>query len=171
MSGPLAGNVTLVTGASRGAGRGIAIELGAAGATVYCTGRTSGQHRSEYNRPETIEQTAKLVSEAGGHGIPIRADHSNIVEVKGLFGRIQAEKHGRLDILINNIWGGDPFLGDFSTPFWEQDLSTGLRVLHNAVDTHIITSWHAAPLMIRQLGPNCRDYRRGTGNLSRSSFL
>ncbi|WP_238342170.1 SDR family oxidoreductase [Actinopolymorpha rutila] len=149
MHKPLQERVALVTGASRGAGRGIAIELGAAGATVYCTGRTSGRHRSEYNRPETIEETAELVTAAGGHGVPVRVDHSDVDAVGSLFEQIKAES-GRLDILVNDIWGGDPFLGSFSTPFWEQDLSTGIQVLHNAVDTHIITSWFAAPVMVRQ---------------------
>lgn len=125
------------------------MELGAAGATVYCTGRTSNQHRSEFNRDESIEETAELVSSAGGYGIPVRVDHLRLDEVAALFELIE-KNHGRLDILVNDIWGGDPFLGDFRRKFWERDLETGLRVLHNAVDTHIIASWHAAPLMIRQ---------------------
>jgi NAD(P)-dependent dehydrogenase (short-subunit alcohol dehydrogenase family) len=140
----------LVAGATRGAGRGIAVELGAAGMTVYCTGRTSRGHRSEYNRPETIEETAQLVSASGGVGIPVQIDHSNIDEVAALFERIEAEHGGRLDLLANDIWGGDPFLGKHTTPFWEQDLPAGLRVFHNGVDTHIITSWFAAPLMLRR---------------------
>lgn len=144
------GAVALVTGATRGAGRGIAVELGAAGMTVYCTGRSSTGHRSEFDRPETVDETAELVSAAGGTGIAIRTDHTKVDEVAALFRRISDEQHGRLDVLVNDIWGGDPFLGDFSTPFWEQDLESGLRVLHNAVDTHIITGWFAAPLMLKR---------------------
>lgn len=150
MNRMLSGQVALVTGATRAAGRGIAAELGAAGMTVYCTGRTTRDRRSDYARPETIEETAELVSALGGIGVPVRVDHSRIDEVATLFDRITAEQSGRLDVLVNDIWGGDPFLGDFSIPFWEQPLGRGIQVLHNAVDTHIITSWHAAPLMLQQ---------------------
>ncbi len=140
----------MVTGATRGAGRGIAVELGAAGATVYCTGRTTRDQRSPYNRAETIEETAELVTAAGGTGIAVRVDHARMEEVATLFDRIDADHEGRLDILVNDIWGGDPFLDDWSVPFWKQDLATGLDVLHNSVDSHIITSWHAAPRMIKR---------------------
>jgi NAD(P)-dependent dehydrogenase (short-subunit alcohol dehydrogenase family) len=150
MDVPLSGHVAVVAGATRGAGRGIAVELGAAGMTVYCTGRTSRGHRSEYGRPETIEETAELVTAHGGVGIAVRTDHLDLGQVAALFERIAAEQGGRLDVLVNDIWGGDPFLGEDTTPFWEQDLAVGLRVLHNAVDTHIITSWYAAPLLLRQ---------------------
>lgn len=146
----LAGQVALVAGATRGAGRGIAIELGAAGATVYCTGRTTRDHRSPYNRPETIEETAEMVGAAGGLGIAVQVDHAQIDQVRVLVERIDREQDGRLDVLVNDIWGGEGFLGDYSTPFWKHDLAAGLQVLHNAVDTHIITSWHVAPLMIRR---------------------
>jgi len=140
----------VVAGATRGAGRGIAVELGAAGMIVYCTGRTSRGHRSEYDRPETIEETAELVAAHGGVGIPVRTDHSDLALVAALFERVETEQGGRLDVLVNDIWGGDPFLGADTTPFWEQDLPVGLRILHNAVDTHIITSWYAAPLLLRR---------------------
>lgn len=150
MASLLSGQVALVTGATRAAGRGIAVELGAAGATVYCTGRTSRDHRSEYDRPETIEETAELVRASGGIGVAVRVDHTSVDQVAALFRQIDTEQNGRLDIVVNDIWGGDPFLGDFSTPFGDQDLHQGLKVPHNAVDTHIITSWHAAPLMLRQ---------------------
>src|SRR4029450_12866859 len=104
-SQPLKGMVALVAGATRGAGRGIAVELGAAGATVYCTGRSvTGQTTG---RPETIDETAELVSEAGGQGIRIRVDHTRPAEVKALVERVDEEQHGRLDILVNDIWGGD----------------------------------------------------------------
>src|SRR3954451_15306529 len=105
MGGDLAGRVALVAGATRGAGRGIAVALGEAGATVYCTGRTTRQRRSEYDRPETIEDTADLVTAAGGTGIPVAVDHLEPAEVEALVARIDSEQ-GRLDLLVNDIWGG-----------------------------------------------------------------
>lgn len=150
MDKPLESRVALVAGATRGAGRGIAVELGAAGATVYCTGRTTRTQPSPLNRPETIEETAELVTAAGGRGIAIRVDHMEIEEVRGLVERIDAEQHGRLDILVNDVWGGQP-LADWDKPvFWEHSLDDGLRMYRNAVETHIITAWHAAPLMARR---------------------
>ncbi|WP_327658721.1 MULTISPECIES: SDR family oxidoreductase [unclassified Streptomyces] len=144
---PLAGQVALVAGGTRGGGRGVAVELGAAGATVYVTGRSSKAGRSDMDRPETIEETAELVTTAGGHGIPVRTDHSRPEEVRVLVDRIAAEQDGRLDILVNSVWGGDP-LADWEHPMWEQDLETGLRLLRQAVETHIITSRYALPLMV-----------------------
>ncbi|HTT93004.1 MAG TPA: SDR family oxidoreductase [Acidimicrobiales bacterium] len=146
---PLAGQVALVAGATRGAGRGVAVELGAAGATVYCTGRSSGAHRSELGRPETVEETAAMVTGAGGRGIAACVDHSDIVQVHDLVARIEQEQGGRLDVLVNDIYGGSPF-AEWSTPFWQHDLRANLHMLHNAVDTHIITAWHAAPLMAKR---------------------
>ncbi|MEU2389674.1 SDR family oxidoreductase [Streptomyces sp. NPDC007369] len=146
---PLHGKVALVAGGTRGGGRGIAVELGAAGATVYVTGRSSsgGAGRSELNRPETVEETAERVTAAGGLGIPVRVDHSSPDEVRALVARIDAEQSGRLDVLVNCVWGGDP-LTDWDHPLWEQDLDTGLRLLRQAVDTHVITSRFALPLMV-----------------------
>jgi NAD(P)-dependent dehydrogenase (short-subunit alcohol dehydrogenase family) len=144
---PLAGKVALVAGATRGGGRGIAVELGAAGATVYVTGRSSGAGRSDLDRPETIEQTAAAVTAAGGLGIPVRADHSRPDDVRVLIDRITAEQDGRLDILVNCVWGGDP-LTDWEHPLWEQDLDAGLRLLRQAVETHVITSRLALPLLV-----------------------
>ncbi|MGW4651399.1 SDR family oxidoreductase [Kitasatospora sp. NPDC004289] len=145
---PLAGKVALVAGGTRGGGRGIAVELGAAGATVYVTGRSSaGGGRSELDRPETIEATAELVTAAGGLGIPVRVDHADSASVRALVERIAAEQDGRLDVLVNSVWGGDP-LTDWEHPLWEQDLDTGLRLLRQAVETHVITSRHALPLMV-----------------------
>jgi NAD(P)-dependent dehydrogenase (short-subunit alcohol dehydrogenase family) len=143
----LRGHVALVAGGTRGAGRGIAVELGSAGATVYVTGRTTRASRSPMNRPETIEETAELVTAAGGDGIPVRVDHSRRDEVAGLIERIARERDGRLDVLVNDVWGGDPLV-DWDAPFWEHDLDAGLAALRQAVETHIVTSWHAAPLMI-----------------------
>ncbi|GAB7188371.1 SDR family oxidoreductase [Kitasatospora sp. Ki12] len=144
---PLAGKVALVAGGTRGGGRGIAVALGAAGATVYVTGRSSAGGRSELDRPETIEGTAEQVTAAGGRGIPVRTDHSRPEEVRDLVGRIAAEQDGRLDLLVNSVWGGDP-LTDWEHPLWEQDLDTGLRLLRQAVETHVITSRYALPLMV-----------------------
>ena len=134
--------LAVVTGATRGGGRGIARELGAIGATVYVTGRSSGAERSPLDRPETIEETAALVEEAGGRGIPVRVDHNDPGQVQRLADRID-----RLDLLVNGVWGGDPFT-DWNHPLWEQDLDTGLRLVRNAVETHIVTSHALAPKLI-----------------------
>ncbi|MEU8799732.1 SDR family oxidoreductase [Spirillospora sp. NPDC048819] len=144
---PLTDHVALVAGGTRGGGRGIAVQLGAAGATVYVTGRSSGSGRSDLDRPETIEETAEQVTAAGGAGIPVRADHSRPDEVSALVERIAAEQGGRLDVLVNSVWGGDP-LTDWSHPLWEQDLDAGLRLLRRAVETHVITSRYALPLLV-----------------------
>ena len=144
---PLSGRVALVAGGTRGGGRGIAVQLGAAGAAVYVTGRSSGSGRSDLGRPETIEETAGQVTAAGGTGIPVRVDHSRPDEVRALVERIAAEQDGRLDVLVNSVWGGDP-LTDWEHPLWEQDLETGLRLLRQAVETHVITSRFALPLMV-----------------------
>ncbi len=141
----LAGRVALVAGATRGAGRGIAVELGAAGATVYCTGRTTRERRSEYDRPETIEETAELVTAAGGTGIAVPTDHLVPEQVAALVARVR-DGHGRLDVLVHDIWGGE-LLTRFDTPVWEHPLDDGLRLLRLAVDTHLITAHHAFPLL------------------------
>ncbi|MFE9101330.1 SDR family oxidoreductase [Actinomadura geliboluensis] len=145
--GKLTGQVALVAGGTRGGGRGIAVELGAAGATVYVTGRSSAAGRSDLDRPETIEETAARVTAAGGTGIPVRVDHAEPDEVRALADRIAAEQDGRLDVLVNSVWGGDP-LTDWEHPLWEQDLGTGLRLLRQAVETHVITSRFALPLLV-----------------------
>src|SRR5829696_4073658 len=138
----LEGSIALVAGATRGGGRGIAAELGAAGATVYVTGRSGSGGRSDLNRPETIEETA-----AGGRGIAVRADHSSPEDVRALVARINAEQDGRLDVLVNCVWGGD-HLTDWEHPLWEQDLDAGLTLLRRAVETHVITSRYALPLLV-----------------------
>ncbi|TMQ89945.1 SDR family oxidoreductase, partial [Actinomadura soli] len=120
---------------------------GAAGATVYVTGRSSGSASSDIGRPETIEGTAEQVTAAGGTGIAIRTDHSRPDEVRALADRIAADQDGRLDVLVNSVWGGDP-LTDWEHPLWEQDLDTGLRLLRQAVETHVITSRFALPLLV-----------------------
>jgi NAD(P)-dependent dehydrogenase (short-subunit alcohol dehydrogenase family) len=141
----LTGKIALVAGATRGAGRGIAVALGEAGATVYCTGRSSRKRRPARSRPETIEETAELVTAAGGRGIPVRVDHTDPSQVKKLVALIK-RRHYRLDILVNDIWGGDA-LTEFGKPFWQANLDNGLRMLRQAIHSHIITSHFAAPLM------------------------
>ena len=157
---PLAGRVALVAGATRGAGRGTAVALGEAGATVYCSGRSTREHRSEYDRPETIEETAELVTAAGGVGIAVAVDHLQAAAVAALAERIDAE-HGRLDVLVNDIWGAER-LFEWNTPLWEHDLQAGLRILRLAVDTHLITSHHALPLLIRNRGGLVVEMTDGT---------
>ncbi|MDR8409707.1 SDR family oxidoreductase [Nonomuraea sp. 3-1Str] len=160
MTDTLKGKVALVAGGTRGAGRGIAVELGAAGATVYVTGRTTRSERSEYDRPETIEETAELVSEAGGHGIAVQVDHLDHARVRGLVERIDREQ-GRLDVLVNDVWGGER-LAQWETPLWEHDLDGGLRLLRLAVDTHIVTSHYALPLLTRTPGGLVVEMTDGT---------
>ena len=144
---PLRGKVAVVAGATRGAGRGIALTLGEAGATVYATGRSTRGKSATAGRPETIEETAEMVNARGGVGIAVRVDHTIEDEVKALFERIRHEQEGRLDILVNDIWGGDE-LSEWGKPFWEQSLHKGLLMQKRAVHTHIITSYYGAPLMV-----------------------
>jgi NAD(P)-dependent dehydrogenase (short-subunit alcohol dehydrogenase family) len=156
----LSGTVALVAGATRGAGRGIAVELGAAGATVWCTGRSTRGQRSDYDRPETIEETAELVTAAGGRGIAVRVDHLVPAEVAALVDRIEAES-GRLDVLVNDVWGGEHrFTRD--VPVWEQDLDAGLRLFQLAVQTHVVTSAHALRLLSRRPGGLVVEMTDGT---------
>jgi len=172
MAGRLSGKVALVAGATRGAGRAIAVQLGAAGASVYATGRTTRTQRSEMNRPENIDETAELVTVAGGEGVAVRVDHLDPEQVKALMERIERER-GRLDILVNDVWGGDP-LTQWDTPLWQHSLSNGLRLLRLAIDTHIITSHCALPLLIRQPGGLVVEITDGTaeGNAAyRGSFF
>ncbi|GBF72113.1 short-chain dehydrogenase [Paenibacillus sp. 598K] len=164
----LQGKVALVAGGTRGAGRGIAVELGAAGATVYVTGRTTRSQRSEYNRPETIEETAELVSAAGGHGIAVQVDHLEPEQVRSLVERIDREQ-SRLDILVNDIWGGENLV-QWETPVWEHSLTDGLRMLRLAIDTHLITSHYALPLLIRQPGNLLVEMTDGTAEYNAEHY-
>ncbi|RZQ65389.1 SDR family oxidoreductase [Amycolatopsis suaedae] len=160
MSGKLRGRVALVAGGTRGASRAIAVELGRAGATVYVTGRTTREHRSEVNRPETIEETVELIEAAGGTGTAIRVDHLDSDQVAALAKRIDAEQ-GRLDILVNGLWGGDYQL-EWGKPLWEHDLGKTLRLLELGVNSHLITSHHMLALMIREKGGLVVDLTDGT---------
>jgi NAD(P)-dependent dehydrogenase (short-subunit alcohol dehydrogenase family) len=159
METSLAGRVALVAGATRGAGRGIAVQLGAAGATVYVTGRTTRSARSEMDRPETIEETAALVDEAGGRGIAVRVDHLVPDEVRALVARIADEQDG-LHVLVNDIWGLTTM--EWDKTVWESDLAAGLHTLRLAVDTHAITSHFALPLLIRTPGGLVVEMTDGT---------
>lgn len=142
----LEGQVAIVAGATRGLGRAIAVTLGAAGATVYCTGRSVKGHLSDIGRQETVDETAAMASEAGGRGIAVRVDHTEEPQVRALFERIADEQGGRLDIAVNDIWGGES-LTQWGVPFWEHDLGKGLAMQKRAVWSHLITARYAAPLL------------------------
>jgi NAD(P)-dependent dehydrogenase (short-subunit alcohol dehydrogenase family) len=168
MSGQLEGTIALVAGATRGGGRGIAVALGEAGATVYATGRSTRGRRSEVDRPETIEETAELVSAAGGEGIALAVDHLDPAQVRALVERIEAE-HGRLDVLVNDIWGAE-HLFEWDTPVWEHDLGHGLRLLRLAIDSHLITSHHALPLLVRRPGGLVVEVTDGTAEYNADHY-
>jgi NAD(P)-dependent dehydrogenase (short-subunit alcohol dehydrogenase family) len=143
----LSQHVAVVAGATRGGGRAIAVELGAAGATVYVTGRSAHGRRSPMDRPETLEETAALVDDAGGTAILAPTDHTDPAQVRALAARIAREQDGRLDLLVNNVWGGD-HLAVWDKPFWEHDLGDALEMQRNAVWSHLVTAHALAPLMV-----------------------
>jgi NAD(P)-dependent dehydrogenase (short-subunit alcohol dehydrogenase family) len=170
----LRGRVAVVAGATRGAGRGIATALGEAGATVVCTGRSSTQRslKSDYDRTETIEETAELVTNLGGKGIAIPIDHLRPDDVKGLAQRLESE-FGKIDVLVNDIWGAEVLKGgpsEWNTPVWELDLEKGLRILRLAIDTHIITSKYLLPLIISQPGGLVVEVTDGTTKYNDSHY-
>src|SRR5262245_181112 len=167
MATSLRGKVALVAGATRGAGRGIAVQLGAAGATVYVTGRTTRFARSEMNRPETIEETAALVDEAGGRGIAARVDHLVPEEVRALVTRIEQEQ-GALHVLVNDIWGATTM--EWNKSVWESTLDVGLRTLRLAVDTHAITSHFAIPLLLKTPGGLVVEVTDGTDEYNATHY-
>lgn len=168
MAEALAGKVALVAGATRGAGRAIAVQLGTAGATVYVTGRSTAGRPSEYNRPETVEETAALVTAAGGQGIAVVTDHLVPAQVEALVRRIEAEQ-GRLDVLVNDVWGGE-LLFEWDSTVWEHDLGNGLRLLRLAVETHAVTSHYALPLLLRNPGGLVVEMTDGTAEYNRSRY-
>ena len=170
----LRGRIAVVAGATRGAGRGIASALGEAGATVICTGRTSSVRRlkSDYDRAETIEETAELVTQLGGTGIAVPMDHLVPEEVQRLAERLQNE-FGKIDILVNDIWGAEVLKGgppEWNTPVWELDLAKGLRILRLAIDTHIVTSKFLLPLLISQPGGLLVEVTDGTTKYNASHY-
>jgi NAD(P)-dependent dehydrogenase (short-subunit alcohol dehydrogenase family) len=170
----LEGRVAVVAGATRGAGRGIAAALGEAGATVVCTGRTSSTNPlpSDYSRPETIEETAELVTRLGGTGVPVAVDHLDPDQVEALAERVGCD-HGHIDVLVNDIWGGEVLKGgpaDWNTPIWEHDLDKGLRILRLAVETHLVTSHHLLPLMIDRPGGLVVEVTDGTAEYNASRY-
>ena len=162
----LRGRVAVVAGATRGAGRGIAAALGEAGATVVCTGRSSRTRtlRSDYERDETIEETAELVTQLGGTGIAVAVDHLDPDQVKALADRLRSD-HGHIHVLVNDIWGAEVLKGgpaQWNTPIWELDLDDGLRILRLAIDTHLVTSHHLLPLLIAAPGGLVVEVTDGT---------
>jgi NAD(P)-dependent dehydrogenase (short-subunit alcohol dehydrogenase family) len=165
--------VAVVAGATRGAGRGIAAALGEAGATVICTGRSTGTKRYDYgDRPETIDDTAALVTDLGGTGIAEAVDHLDPDQVAALAHRVR-DRHGHIDVLVNNIWGGELLKGgppQWNTPIWELDLGDGLRLLRLAVDTHLITSHHLLPLLIDRPGGLLVEVTDGTTDYNASHY-
>jgi NAD(P)-dependent dehydrogenase (short-subunit alcohol dehydrogenase family) len=170
----LRGRIAVVAGATRGAGRGIAAALGEAGATVICTGRSSrsGSLKSDYDRPETIEETAELVTALGGNGIPVVIDHLDADQVMSLAKQTR-EIHGHIDILVNDIWGAEQLKGgpaDWNTPIWQLDLQKGLRILRLAIDTHLIASHHLLPLLIDRPGGLVVEVTDGTTDYNASRY-
>jgi NAD(P)-dependent dehydrogenase (short-subunit alcohol dehydrogenase family) len=168
----LRGRVAVVAGATRGAGRGIAVALGEAGATVVCTGRSTRSRRSEYNRAETIEETATLVTALGGTGIAVAADHLDPAQVQALAERIRST-HGHIDVLVNDIWGGEILKGgpaEWNTPIWRHDLDKGLRILRLAIETHLVTSHYLLPLLIDRPGGLLVEVTDGTAAYNASRY-
>jgi NAD(P)-dependent dehydrogenase (short-subunit alcohol dehydrogenase family) len=171
----LRGRVAVVAGATRGAGRGIAAALGEAGATVYCTGRTSrsGRGGSDYDRPEeTIEETAELVTSLGGIGIAAQVDHLEHEQVRSFAERLRRE-HGQIDVLVNDIWGGEELKGgpaDWGTPIWRHNLDKGLRILRLAIDTHLVTSHFLLPLLIEKPGGLLVEVTDGTLDYNATNY-
>ena len=158
--------IAVVAGATRGAGRGIAAALGEAGATVICTGRTSrtGALHSDYDRPETIEDTAELVTRLGGTGIAVPVDHLDPAQVQALADRLRTA-HGHIDVLVNDIWGAEVLKGgpaQWNRRVWEHDLADGLRILRLGVETHLVTSHHLLPLLVERPGGLVVEVTDGT---------
>jgi NAD(P)-dependent dehydrogenase (short-subunit alcohol dehydrogenase family) len=168
----LRGRVAVVAGATRGAGRGIAAALGEAGATVVCTGRSTRTSRSEYDRPETIEETAELVTSLGGHGVALAVDHLDPSQVAQLADHLRSD-YGHIDVLVNDIWGAELLKGgpaQWNTPIWELDLDVGLRILRLAIDTHLITSHHLLPLLVSRPGGLLVEVTDGTTTYNATTY-
>lgn len=173
-AGALSGRIAVVAGATRGAGRGIAAALGESGATVVCTGRSSvsGTGRSDYDRPETIEETAELVTRLGGTGIPVQVDHLDVEQVRALADRIRQD-HGAIDILVNDIWGAEILKGppaSWGRPMWEHDLDDGLRIIRLGIDTHLITAHCLLPLLVTRPGGLLVEITDGTTEYNKDTY-
>ena len=160
--------IALVAGATRGGGRGIAVGLGEIGATVYVTGRSTRARRSEIDRTETIDETAELVTAAGGTGIAVPTDHLEPEQVRALIAQIDAEQ-GRLDVLVNDVWGSE-HLFEFDSTLWEHDLANGLRLMRLGLDTHLITSHFALPLLLREPGGLVVEVTDGTADYNATRY-
>lgn len=170
----LRGRTAVVAGATRGAGRGIAAALGEAGATVICTGRSSRSRalRSDYDRRETIEETAELVTALGGEGVSFVVDHLDAGQVKNLADQIR-HAFGHIDILVNDIWGAEQLKGgpkDWNTPIWRLDLEKGMRILRLGIDTHLMTSHYLLPLLIDRPGGLMVEVTDGTTEYNASRY-
>lgn len=170
----LRGTVAVVAGATRGGGRGIAAALGEAGATVICTGRSSrrGGMTSDYDRPETIEETAELVTRLGGVGVAIPVDHLDSHQVQRLADRLR-DDYGTIDVLVNDIWGAEKLKGappEWNTPIWEHDLDRGLRIVRLGIETHLITSHHLLPLLVEKPGGLLVEVTDGTTHFNADRY-
>jgi NAD(P)-dependent dehydrogenase (short-subunit alcohol dehydrogenase family) len=144
------------------------VALGEAGATVYCTGRSTRERRSEYDRPETIEETAELVTSLGGTGVAEVVDHLDPAQVQGLADRLR-RGHGHVDVLVNDIWGGERLI-EWNVPIWRHSLEGGLRMMHLGIETHLITSHFALPLLIRQQGGLVVEMTDGTAEYNQANY-
>ncbi|WP_068157071.1 SDR family oxidoreductase [Rhodococcus phenolicus] len=175
MNAPLHGKVAVVAGATRGAGRGIAVALGEAGGTVVCTGRSSRVHgnaSSDYDRRETVEETAEIVTAVGGTGVAIQVDHLDADQVSGLADRLRRD-FGHIAVLVNDIWGAEILKGtpaQWNTPVWEHDLDAGLRILRLGLDTHLITSHHLLPLLVAEPGGLLVEVTDGTAHYNAGHY-
>jgi NAD(P)-dependent dehydrogenase (short-subunit alcohol dehydrogenase family) len=170
----LRGRIAVVAGATRGAGRGIAAALGEAGATVICSGRSSRTRslKSDYDRPETIEETAELVTSLGGHGVPFVVDHLDVGQVMRFADQIR-DRYGHIDVLVNDIWGAEQLKGgppDWNRPIWQVDLQKGLRILRLAIDTHLVTSHYLLPILISRPGGLLVEVTDGTADYNASHY-
>jgi len=172
----LQGKVAVVAGATRGAGRGIAAALGEAGATVICTGRSSrapgATSRSDYDRPETIEETAELVTQLGGVGVAKVVDHLDPPQVERLAAELGRD-HGAIDVLVNDIWGAEVLKGgpaEWNTPIWQHDLDKGLRIVRLGLETHLITSHHLLPLLVGRPGGLLVEVTDGTAAYNQAHY-
>jgi NAD(P)-dependent dehydrogenase (short-subunit alcohol dehydrogenase family) len=166
---PLRGQVAVVAGGTRGAGRAIAVSLGLAGAWVYVTGRSRRGHPATPGRPETIDQTAEMIRGFGGRAVAVRVDHTDERQVRRLFARVRREQRGRLDILVNDIWGGEE-LTEWGKPPWAMSWARGRALLERAVFTHLITARHGLPLMVARKRGVLFEVTDGAHQLYRGSL-